>query len=57
MQPREQGEYIIIRYYFDIDRPNRIMQRGLTWQQAQRHVNDPTTKKEGVYFDGFQQVK
>jgi hypothetical protein len=45
-------EYKIVRMYRD-DRPSRTIKRGLNLEQAQRHCNDPRTRKDGEYFDGY----
>lgn len=46
--------YEIIRFYAPgIDRPNETIQTGLTLEEAQEHCNDPDTREEGVFFDGY----
>jgi len=50
--------YKIVRFYYTSHTQRRIkpcktMERGLTLEQAQKHCNDPKTRKEGVYFDGY----
>ena len=59
--------YSIVRMHRD-DRPDRIMRRGLTLEQAQAHcrredthcqeqITDPQTgetRKETIWFDGYQ---
>lgn len=47
--------YKILRIHRDIlhaDHRKRIAS-GLTLEEAQAHCNDPTTRKEGVWFDSF----
>jgi len=34
---------------------SKIMQTGLTLEEAQKHCNDPRTREEGVWFDGYTQ--
>lgn len=55
MQERESGTFNIVRHYAN-GKPNKIMQRGLSWSQTQRWVNDESTQKEGEWFDGFEQT-
>jgi hypothetical protein len=48
--------YKIIRFYHpNIDKPNRVIQRGLTLQEAQQWCRDPETRKDGEWFDGYDQ--
>lgn len=51
-------QYKIVRYYApsqDCQRTkrNRTIKTGLTLEQAKAHCNNPKTRKEGVYFDGY----
>ncbi len=47
--------YKIVRYYHPSkNKSNRTIQTGLTLEQAQEHCQDPSTRKEGEYFDGYQ---
>lgn len=48
--------YRIIRFY-KTDRRPRTIKTGLTLDEAQAHCQDPTTRKEGVYFDGYDYIK
>lgn len=45
--------YDIVRFYRKEGKRPRVMQEGLTLRQARAHCSDPTTRKEGVYFDGY----
>ena len=45
--------YKIVRFYADNSKPSRVIDRGLTLEQAQEHCQDPSTEKAGVYFDGY----
>jgi hypothetical protein len=29
------------------------MKKGLTLKEAQDHCSDPSTRKDGIYFDGY----
>ena len=47
--------YKIIRYYSPMSKkPNRIIKKHLTLEEAQRHCNDPKTST-AEYFDGYTQ--
>lgn len=50
------GSYRIVRFYAD-DRPSKVMQVGLTLEEAQAHCNDPSTREAGVWFEGYSQFK
>jgi hypothetical protein len=48
--------YRIIRVYYPGKEPKkfrRTIKTGLTLEEAQKHCSDPSTRKEGVYFDGY----
>ena len=49
--------YIIVRFYADPKIPNKRMHDRLTLEQAQAHRRNPKTRKEGVWFDGYTEVK
>lgn len=44
--------YKIVRFYKS-GRKSRVIRSGLTLKEAQLHCNDPRTKKDGVWFDGY----
>ncbi len=46
--------YKIIRFYYG-DRRRTTIKSNVTLEEAQKHCNDPRTRKEGEYFDGFTQ--
>lgn len=46
--------YKIIRFYAPgQDKRRRLIKRGLTLEEAQAHCRDPKTRKEGKWFDGY----
>ena len=45
--------YKIVRFYYERDRRQRTLHRNVSLEVAQLHCNDPKTRKEGVYFDGY----
>lgn len=47
--------YNIIRHYRDRKQPGVLIKSGLTLEEAQAHCNDPSTREDGVWFDGYQQ--
>jgi hypothetical protein len=50
--------YQIIRYYAPhLKRPNKIMTKNLNRAQAEAWCMSKTTRKDGEYFDGFQEQK
>lgn len=46
--------YKIIRFYRERYKSSKIIKRGLTLEEAKEHCNDPSTRKEGEWFDGFE---
>lgn len=53
----EGGTYRIVRFYAD-DRPERVIEEGVTLAEAQAHCNDKSTSGEdenGRYFDGYRE--
>jgi hypothetical protein len=49
--------YNIIRsYHPSLRRSDKIMQRGLTLEQAQAHCRRPDTRKAGEWFDCYTQA-
>lgn len=50
-EPRDRR---IIRFYAPrLDRKPRTIRKNVTLTEAQAHCSDPTTRQEGVYFDGY----
>jgi len=47
--------YKIIRFYKSGRR--KTVKTVSTLETAQLHCNDPRTKKDGVWFDGYQKIK
>lgn len=51
--------YKIVRFYDEPYKPNKIIKRGLTLEQAQEHCRDPKTSTNGKkpfgknWFDGY----
>ena len=49
--------YNIVRsYHPSLEKRDRIVQRGLTLEQAQDHCRNPKTRKDGQWFDGYSQA-
>jgi hypothetical protein len=47
--------YNIVRSYAPhLNRTSRIIQRGLTLEEAQAHCRNPKTRKAGEWFDGYE---
>jgi hypothetical protein len=47
--------YKIVRFRFKGQK--RVIKRGLTLAEARAHCNNPKTRKEGVWFDGYTEDK
>jgi hypothetical protein len=46
--------YKILRMFFPpLKRANEVIRTGLTLEEAEEHCNDPNTRLEGVWFDGY----
>ena len=46
--------YKIVRFYAPhLNKSNRVIQRGLTLEEAQEHCKNPETRKAGEWFDGY----
>lgn len=51
-----KATYVIIRFYHpSVGKQDRPIRTGLTLEQAQEHCSDPSTRKDGEYFDGYTQ--
>lgn len=56
MKTNEVGkQYNIVRFYRKSMR-RKIIHRNVSLEVAQLHCNDPKTRKEGVWFDGYMAV-
>lgn len=49
---KKTGLYNVVRFYRS-GRRNKIIRRGVSLAEAQLHCNDPKTRKENVWFDGY----
>lgn len=57
-EPVEPRCFRIIRFYHpSINRKPRTIKSSLTEAEAQAHCSRPDTRKEGVYFDGYDYMK
>lgn len=46
--------YAIVRWYAPhLNKQDRVIKRGLSLEQAQAHCKDPTTRKDGEWFDCY----
>lgn len=45
-----------IRRFYREKNGYTVVRKGLTLEEAQTHCNDPSTREEGVWFDGYEQM-
>jgi len=50
---KDTKNYMIVRFYAQEGKAHKVIKKGLTEAEAKEHCNDPKTRKEGVWFDGF----
>lgn len=49
-------KYKIVRMYApSMGKTNEVVKTGLTLEEAQNHCRDPSTRKEGEWFDGYEE--
>ncbi len=49
--------YQIVRFYYpDFFAPREIIATGMTLEEAKAHCQRPDTRKEGEWFDGYEEV-
>jgi hypothetical protein len=48
--------YNIYRYFRKEGKGRQFIKKVATLELAQLHCNDPKTRKEGVWFDGYQKA-
>lgn len=51
-----EERYNIVRFYRNAARRRRIIHRNVSLKVAQLHCSDPKTRKEGVWFDGYERA-
>jgi hypothetical protein len=49
--------YNIVRFYHPhVKKPNRIVKKNVSLEDAQAHCSDPKTRNPKLYFDGYEKV-
>lgn len=56
-QPQPRCFRIVRFYHPRLDRRPRTIKTGLTETEAQTHCSREDTRKDGVYFDGYDHMK
>ena len=47
----------VVRFFREDDKPEKIIKRNVTLEEAKRITSDPKSEKKGVYFDAFRIIK
>ncbi len=55
MENEIDQQYKIVRF-FRVSRRRRMIHRNVSLQVAQLHCNDPRTRRDGVWFDGYEKA-
>ena len=50
-------KYNIYRFYRVKGKEAKLIKTVDSLKEAQKHCKDPLTRKEGVWFDGYQEIK
>ena len=50
--PHQTMTYKILRFH--VTKATRVIYRGLTLEEAQAHCHNPKTRRDGVWFDGYE---
>ena len=53
MRTGRETLYNIVRFYRQEGKRSKIVQKGLTLEEAQEYCTRPETRKAGVWFDGY----
>tara|TARA_R110000824_G_scaffold97551_6_gene233164 strand:- start:212 stop:424 length:213 start_codon:yes stop_codon:yes gene_type:complete len=54
LEDTKMKTYKVIRFYRELRKASKVIRRGLTLEEARAHCLNPSTQKEGVWFDGFE---
>ncbi len=49
-------QYNIYRYFASSKRETKLIKSGVTLEEAQKHCSDPSTRKAGEWFDGYNEA-
>ena len=48
-----EDKYMIVRFWKQEGKASKIIQTGLSLEEAQEYCSKDNTKMEGVFFDGY----